>query len=226
MAALIGSAHSFSVQRSIIGDHGPSRRTLRQSATTSITNSSSDVPRASQVVVLRAKDDDTADDEPAAAAALTPTERILENEKLGAAERKIVEAAAAKRDAALAGDDDAAQKYPVDLPSPILLGTSILLAIVSTGTLSLAILATLDLGKLVAFDPHTCSLRSSYISALSKSGSFFSLLGNKDELVLGFAPTAAIVVLGYPLCFFLFYAAIVKAKVETEEDDKAFLSGK
>lgn len=59
-------------------------------------------------------------------------------------------------------------------------------------------------------------------------GSFFSLLGvsNGEEPVLGFAPTAAIVVIGFPLCAFLFYAAIVKAQDETEKDDKAFLSGK
>jgi hypothetical protein len=42
---------------------------------------------------------------------------------------------------------------------------------------------------------------------------------------IGFIPTAAIVVLGFPTCFFLFLAAIQKAKVETEEDDKAFLKG-
>jgi hypothetical protein len=61
---------------------------------------------------------------------------------------------------------------------------------------------------------------------LRNSGSFFSLLGASEEPVLGFAPTAAIVVIGFPLCAFLFYAAIVKAQDETEKDDKAFLSGK
>lgn len=60
---------------------------------------------------------------------------------------------------------------------------------------------------------------------LDATGSFFTLLG-KEAPVLGFMPTAAIVVVGFPLCAFLFYAAIAKAKVETEEDDKAFLSGK
>lgn len=57
------------------------------------------------------------------------------------------------------------------------------------------------------------------------TGSFFNLIG-PDEPALGLAPTAAIAVVGFPLCAFLFYAAIVKAQVETEEDDKAFLSGK
>ena len=67
-----------------------------------------------------------------------------------------------------------------------------------------------------------------YIRTTLFLGSFFSLLGvsNGEEPVLGFAPTAAIVVIGFPLCAFLFYAAIVKAQDETEKDDKAFLSGK
>ena len=65
---------------------------------------------------------------------LTPTERILENEKLGAAERAIVEAAVAKRNEATTGSDN--KKYPLDLPSPLLLATSIVLAIASTGTYS------------------------------------------------------------------------------------------
>jgi len=42
---------------------------------------------------------------------------------------------------------------------------------------------------------------------------------------LGFAPTAAIVVIGYPVTLFLFYASIRKAIAETEEDDKKFLNG-
>jgi len=64
---------------------------------------------------------------------LSPTERILENETLGAAERAIVDAAAvAKRAVPAAGGGE--KQYPVDLPSPILLATSIVLAIASTGT--------------------------------------------------------------------------------------------
>jgi hypothetical protein len=56
-------------------------------------------------------------------------------------------------------------------------------------------------------------------------GSIFELLGASDPQ-LGFAPTAAIALIGAPSAIFLFYAAIAKATVETEEDDKAFLSGK
>ena len=67
---------------------------------------------------------------------LTPTERILENEKLGAAERAIVEAAVAKRNEATTGSSSNSNKYPLDLPSPLLLATSIVLAIASTGTYS------------------------------------------------------------------------------------------
>jgi hypothetical protein len=61
---------------------------------------------------------------------MTPTERILANEKLDAATRAVVEAAA-KRQAAENGSAEA--KYPIDLPSPILLASSMVLAIVSTG---------------------------------------------------------------------------------------------
>lgn len=83
------------------------------------------------VLVLRATDGEESSSLEARPA-LTPTERILENEKLGTAERAIVEAAAAKRTAAENGETK--NKYPLDVPSPILLGTSIILAIASTGT--------------------------------------------------------------------------------------------
>jgi hypothetical protein len=45
-------------------------------------------------------------------------------------------------------------------------------------------------------------------------------------MVLGFAPTLAIALVGSPLSIFLLYAAIAKATAETEADDQAFLSGK
>lgn len=35
--------------------------------------------------------------------------------------------------------------------------------------------------------------------------------------------SAAIALIGLPLCVFFFYAAITKAQAETEADDKAFL---
>ena len=55
----------------------------------------------------------------------------------------------------------------------------------------------------------------------TQKGSLFELLGGSP--ILGFIPTAAIALVGLPLCLFLFYAAILKAKAETEEDDKDFL---
>ena len=55
------------------------------------------------------------------------------------------------------------------------------------------------------------------------SGSLFDLIGGNPSF--GFAQTAAVALVGLPLCFFLFFAAIEKGKFETEEDDKKF-SGK
>jgi hypothetical protein len=51
----------------------------------------------------------------------------------------------------------------------------------------------------------------------------FDLIGGSPAF--GFAPTAAAALVGLPICFFLFYAAIVKGQAETEEDDKKFRSG-
>lgn len=62
------------------------------------------------------------------------------------------------------------------------------------------------------------------ISPIATTGSLFELLGGTPQL--GFAPTATIVVLGFPTTLFLFYASIKKAIAETEEDDKRFLSGR
>lgn len=59
---------------------------------------------------------------------------------------------------------------------------------------------------------------------VSRTGSFFELIGGKPTL--GMPLTAGIAVVGVPLAGFLFYASILKATAETEEDDKQFLSGK
>jgi len=56
-------------------------------------------------------------------------------------------------------------------------------------------------------------------------GSIFQLASGSAP-ALGVPATAAIAVVGAPLCIFLLYAAILKGIAETEEDDKAFLSGK
>jgi hypothetical protein len=42
----------------------------------------------------------------------------------------------------------------------------------------------------------------------------------------GIPAAIALVVVGLPACLFLFYASILKARVETEEDDAAFLGRK
>ncbi|GAX12972.1 hypothetical protein FisN_2Hh463 [Fistulifera solaris] len=72
-------------------------------------------------------------------------------------------------------------QYPLDIPSPILLATSMLLAISSVGSL-------------------------------------FQMMDSSATPV-----SAAIALIGLPLCLFFFYAAITKAQAETEADDKAFL---
>ena len=75
-------------------------------------------------------------------------------------------------------------EVPLDVPSPILLAGSMVLAIVSTG-------------------------------------SIFELLGGSPQY--GMVPTALFAVVGTPLCFFLFYAAILKGNAETEADDQRFM---
>lgn len=65
---------------------------------------------------------------------LSPTELILETERMDPATRAVVEAAAKKRaqESNLLGEV-VEKKYPIDLPSPLLLASSMILAIVSTG---------------------------------------------------------------------------------------------
>ena len=76
-------------------------------------------------------------------------------------------------------------EVPLDVPSPILLAGSMVLAIVSTG-------------------------------------SIFELLGGNPQF--GTIPTALFAIAGTPLCFFLFYAAILKGNAETEADDERFMN--
>eukprot|EP00979_Chaetoceros_neogracilis_P013004 scaffold3606_cov276-Chaetoceros_neogracile.AAC.2 len=63
-------------------------------------------------------------------------------------------------------------------------------------------------------------LASSMVLAIASTGSIFELSGGSP--VLGFAPSVGITVLGIPLCFFLFYAAIKKGIAETEADDAEY----
>lgn len=87
--------------------------------------------RCSRSMLLFAANEETEEDP--RPREMTPTERILENEKLDPATRAVVEAAQRKADAA-AKSADTKKSYPIDLPSPLLLATSMLLAIASTGT--------------------------------------------------------------------------------------------
>jgi len=64
----------------------------------------------------------------------------------------------------------------------------------------------------------------SFSLSRAHTGSVFELIGGKPAL--GMPLTAGIAVVGVPLAGFLFYASILKATAETEEDDKQFLSGK
>mmetsp|Transcript_27549 Transcript_27549/g.41686 ORF Transcript_27549/g.41686 Transcript_27549/m.41686 type:complete len:154 (+) Transcript_27549:126-587(+) len=78
--------------------------------------------------------------------------------------------------------------YPIPLPSPVLLGSAMVLGIASIG-------------------------------------SIFELTGAEPPQY-GFVPTAAIAVIGLPSCLYLFYASILKAQAETEEDDKRYMQGR
>ena len=49
----------------------------------------------------------------------------------------------------------------------------------------------------------------------------FELVGGDPKL--GFGSSAAIAAVGIPSALFLFYASILKATAETEEDDKNFM---
>ena len=74
-----------------------------------------------------------------------------------------------------------------------------------------------------SFSPHCTCHSVGFL--LVVPGSLFELLsgGNGSPPPLGVPATAAIVVVGLPLSLFLFYASILKATAETEEDDKQFL---
>ena len=95
-----------------------------------------------------------------------------------------VSAAAPSSPPAASPVTESKSEVPLDVPSPILLAGSMVLAIVSTG-------------------------------------SIFELLGGSPQF--GTVPTALFAVVGTPLCFFLFYAAILKGNAETEADDQRFM---
>lgn len=68
---------------------------------------------------------------------LSPTEFILATENMDPTTRAVVEAAKKKQQQmALITENGGvpSNKYPIDAPSPVLLATSMILAIISTGT--------------------------------------------------------------------------------------------
>lgn len=77
--------------------------------------------------------------------------------------------------------------YPIDVPSPILLASSMVLAIIGVGS---------------GFDIFSVSPRLPVIANAVISAGTLSL------------------------CLGLFYASILKAKAETEEDDKRYMNGR
>lgn len=105
--------------------------------------------------------------------------------------------------------------YPINAPSPLLLATSIVLGIAATGKSTSLSLCCFVKGSLIMYNVAFTAL---------PIGSSFELMGEKPPL--GFAPTAAIAAIGFPACLYLFYAAVLKATAETEEDDAKFLGKK
>jgi hypothetical protein len=88
--------------------------------------------------------------------ALSPTEFILATENMDPTTRAVVEAAAKKKQqqqqqVALSEGETT---YPIDLPSPVLLATSMILAIISTGTYVVLLLSPTSCHST---DPHFLS---------------------------------------------------------------------
>lgn len=69
-----------------------------------------------------------------------------------------------------------------------------------------------------------CDSHAPFSQSLLTTGSAFELV-NPDPR-FGFATTAVLALVAIPLCFFLFYASILKATAETEADDKEFMKGR
>jgi len=68
--------------------------------------------------------------------------------------------------------------------------------------------------------PSPILLSSAMVLAIASVGSIFELVGGSPQL--GFIPSAALALLGSPLCIFLFYAAIMKGNAETLADDEQY----
>mmetsp|Transcript_19944 Transcript_19944/g.22820 ORF Transcript_19944/g.22820 Transcript_19944/m.22820 type:complete len:147 (-) Transcript_19944:241-681(-) len=71
--------------------------------------------------------------------------------------------------------------------------------------------------------PSPVLLGSSMILGIVSVGSTFQLTASELPPI-GYIPTVLIIVLGIPSCLYLFYASILKAQAETEEDDKKYMN--
>ena len=68
--------------------------------------------------------------------------------------------------------------------------------------------------------PSPLLLASSMLLTISSTGSIFKMFDEPPQL--GFATTTAAIGIEFVLAGYLFYAAILKATAETEEDDREF----
>jgi len=71
---------------------------------------------------------------------------------------------------------------------------------------------------------HACSNVYVPYARMSSAGSGFDIFS--DEPRFPFAINLAISAGGLSVCLGLFYASILKAQAETEEDDKKYMSGR
>ena len=138
---------------------------------------------------------------------------VSENSETTAVETPVATTEAGK----VEETSDGAADYPLNVPSPILLASSMVIAIASTGGL-------IFWKSLQSTSVHFALCSSPILLHLTPTGSLFELVEGTPQF--GFALTAGIVVVGFPLTFFLFYASIKKAIAETAEDDERFLSGR
>jgi hypothetical protein len=147
-------------------------------------------------------------------------------------------------------------EYPLDIPSPILLASSMVSAIAATGNTQTLLYAShlschfswkrscllFKTGRQMC----DCHIEMFIVFALrhilhfvltftfvvlslyaSRIGSVFELLEKKAvDGPIGTVGAVVVAALGFPLCLYLFFAAIQKAKVETAVDDEAYLRGK
>jgi hypothetical protein len=140
--------------------------------------------------------------------------------------------------------------YPIDLPSPLLLASSMILAIVGVGKITMDLsLFRVDYAAFLAANMTSsppvpllcCHLLCHCMSScgmiewfdrlglrshrhLLYTGSGFDLANSTPRF--GFGATFSVATVSLTLCAGLFYASILKAQAETEADDKEYMKGK